>query len=112
MMSRSMSGSIPKKPSIASTSSRCCAVESTRHRAQGVDRNAWITGAILIASGRVPIVHRIVFDPSRLMPTILSDLIRARGLQAIGTTTPCQLASTTFAAHRRGIRSIAAASST
>ena len=67
MMSRSRSGSIPKNRSMESTSSRCCPVQRTRHRAQGIDFKAWITGAILIASGRVPMVQRIVLSPSRLI---------------------------------------------
>jgi len=60
MMLRSTSGSMPKNPNICSTSSRCCAVNRTRQRAQGAACKALITGAILIASGRVPIVHMTV----------------------------------------------------
>ena len=48
-------------------SSRCCPVQTTRHLAQGALRTASITGAILMASGRVPIAQSIVLIPSRSM---------------------------------------------
>ena len=43
-----------KSASTRSSISRCCAVVSTRTSAQGSLSRAWMIGAILMASGRVP----------------------------------------------------------
>src|SRR5688572_8705839 len=68
MRSRSTSGAISNRPISWSSIWRCCAVASTRTRAHGSRRRARMTGAILIASGRVPTTQRTVFTRRRLSP--------------------------------------------
>ncbi len=65
MTSRSICGLISKNGKSSSTSSRCCPVSNTRQRAQGLASRALITGAILMASGRVPITQTMVFWGAR-----------------------------------------------
>ena len=54
MTSRSRSGAMSKSVSTWSSRWRCCAVASTRTSAHDSSRSPLMTGAILIASGRVP----------------------------------------------------------
>src|SRR5690606_20721763 len=54
IMSRSTSGAMPKRSRTWSSISRCCAVTATAVSIPGFAFNAPITGAILMASGRVP----------------------------------------------------------
>jgi hypothetical protein len=50
---------MPNSASTSSASARCCAVAITRTSAQGAARSAMMTGAILMASGRVPTMQAI-----------------------------------------------------
>ena len=65
MRSRSKSGVISKSRSTWSSISRCCAVTQTSTAIPSLRRSAPASGAILMASGRVPNTRRIDFPDFR-----------------------------------------------